>query len=129
METTEGNTTDDLQDGRCTCLESKPTRHQLQKNKIYTEPGSEDPHWLSYDVQYQSPTHRRRDAEHSELLSAQYLARCLEPENVCHSIITRANPKRQMKETLYTRHRNTVEPMMVKRIGKLHSTLTQSLTC
>ena len=27
--------------------------------------------------------------EHSELLSAQYLARCLEPGNVCHSIITR----------------------------------------
>ena len=29
----------------------------------------------------------------------------------------------QMKETLYTRHQNTVEPMMVKRIGKLHSKL------
>ena len=41
--------------------------------------------------------------EHSELLSAQYLARYQEPENVCHSI-TRAITKRQMKETLYTRH-------------------------
>ena len=51
--------------------------------------------------------------EHSELLSAQYLARCLEPGNVCHPITTRAIPERQMKETLYTRHRNTVEPMMV----------------
>ena len=51
--------------------------------------------------------------EHSELLAAQYLARCLEPENVCHPITTRATPERQMKETLYTRHRNTVEPMMV----------------
>ena len=50
---------------------------------------------------------------HSELLSAQYLARCLEPGNVCHPITTRAIPERQMKETLYTRHRNTVEPMMV----------------
>ena len=49
--------------------------------------------------------------EHSELLSAQYLARCLEP--VCHPITTRATPERRMKETLYTRHRNTVEPMMV----------------
>ena len=46
--------------------------------------------------------------EHAELLSAQYLARCLEPGNVCHSITKRANPERQMKETLYTRHRNTV---------------------
>ena len=51
--------------------------------------------------------------EHSELLSAQYLARCLEPGNVCHPITTRAIPERQMKETLYTRYRNTVEPMMV----------------
>ena len=51
--------------------------------------------------------------EHSELLSAQYLVRCLEPGNVCHPITTRAIPERQMKETLYTRHRNTVEPMMV----------------
>ena len=50
--------------------------------------------------------------EHSELLSAQYLNRCLEPENVCHSITTIDRPKRHMKETLFTRHRNTVEPMM-----------------
>ena len=63
--------------------------------------------------------------EHSELLSAQYLARCLEPGNVCHPITTRATPERQMKETLYTRHRNTVEPMIVKNDRK--ATLQQSL--
>ena len=51
--------------------------------------------------------------EHSELLSAQYLARCVEPGNVCHSITTRETSKRRMKETLYTRYRNTVEPMML----------------
>ena len=51
--------------------------------------------------------------EYSELLSAEYLARCLEPGNVCHSITTRETPKRRMKETLFTRHRNTVEPMML----------------
>ena len=51
--------------------------------------------------------------EHSELLYAQYLAICLEPENVFHSNTTRETPKRQMKETLFTRHRNTVEPMML----------------
>ena len=51
--------------------------------------------------------------EHSELLSAQYLARCLEPGSVCHSITTRETPKRRMKETLFSRHRNTVEPMML----------------
>ena len=48
--------------------------------------------------------------EHSELLSAQYLARCLEPENVNNSITTRDPPKSRMKETLFTRHRSTVEP-------------------
>ena len=51
--------------------------------------------------------------EHSELLSAQYLTRCLEPENVNNSITTRDPPKRLMKETLFTRHRSTVEPMMI----------------
>ena len=56
--------------------------------------------------------------EHSELLSGQYLARCLEPGNVCHPITTRSIPERQMKETLYTRHRNTVELMMVKNYRK-----------
>ena len=56
--------------------------------------------------------------EHSELLSAQYLASYLEQENVCHPITTRATPKRQMEETLYTRHRNTVEPMMVEKDRK-----------
>ena len=56
--------------------------------------------------------------EHSELLSAQYLARCLEPENVNNSIATNDTPKRQMKETLFTRHRSTVEPMMITKDGK-----------
>ena len=51
--------------------------------------------------------------EHLELLSAQYLTRCLEPENVNNSIITRDPPKRLMKETLFTRHRSAVEPMMI----------------
>ena len=51
--------------------------------------------------------------EHSELLSAQYLARCLEPENVS-LLHNKGYPKRQMKQTLYTRHRNTVESMMVE---------------
>ena len=51
--------------------------------------------------------------EHSKLLSAQYLARCLEPGNVCHSITTREPHKRRMKQTLFTRRRNIVEPIML----------------
>ena len=46
--------------------------------------------------------------EHAELLSAQYLARCLEPGNVCHSITIKETPKRRMKETLFTRRTNDV---------------------
>ena len=60
-----------------------------------------------------STTYTLKVREHSELLSAQYLARCLEPGSVCHSITTRETPMRVMKETLFTRHRNTVEPMML----------------
>ena len=40
---------------------------------------------------------RLKVREHSELI---FLARCLEPGNVCHSITTRETPKRRMKETL-----------------------------
>ena len=51
--------------------------------------------------------------EHSELLSTQCLARCLEPGNVINSITTMDTPKRRIKQTVFTRHRSTVEPMMV----------------
>ena len=67
--------------------------------------------------------------EHSEILSTQYLARCLEPGNVCHSITTRETPKRRMQETLFTRHRNTVEPMMLadNRKATLHEIHTDAV--
>ena len=51
--------------------------------------------------------------EHSELLSAQYLVRCLEPGNLCHLITTKDTHERQIMESLYTTHRNTVEPRIV----------------
>ena len=57
--------------------------------------------------------------KHSELLSAQYLARCLEPDNVNFSITTREPPKRMMKETLFTRHRSAVEPLMITKDRKI----------
>ena len=56
--------------------------------------------------------------EHSELLSAQYLARCLKPENVNFSITTRESPKRMMKETIFTRHRSAVELLMITKDRK-----------
>ena len=67
--------------------------------------------------------------EHSEPLSAQYLARCLEPGNVNNSITTRNTPKRRMKETVFTRHRSTVEPTMIAKDRKatLHAIHTKAV--
>ena len=74
-----------------------------------------DCHTMSSIDHLHSEAEMLKVKEHLELLSAQYLDICLEPGNVCHSI-TRATPKRQMKdeETLYIRHRNAVEPLMVE---------------
>ena len=103
----------------------KPTRHKLQKYPIYTQ--NEALRIATGCHKMSSVDHLHVEAkmlkvrEHSELLSAQYLARCLEPGNVCHSITTRETPKRRMKETLFTRHRNTVEPMMLVTLQAIHS--------
>ena len=134
MGTTKGNITDDLQGSlqivhqlRRTCLWS-PNLHDTNYRKIqYTQ--SEALRIATGCHKMSSIDHPHTNAEsYSELLSAQYLARWLEPGNVCHPITTRAIPERQMKETLYTRHRNTVGPMMLKNDRKAkHSTLQQSL--
>ena len=66
--------------------------------------------------------------DHSEILSAQCLDRCLDPANISKSITTRDTPKRRMKKTLFTRHRSAVKPMMIANDRK-HSkqfTLAQS---
>ena len=50
--------------------------------------------------------------DHLNLLSAQYLVHCLDTENVCHHITTLDHPPREMKETLFTRHKQTVLPLL-----------------
>ena len=50
--------------------------------------------------------------QHSDLLSAQYLVQCLDPDYVCRNITTMDDPPRQMKHTLHTRHYPTAQPMM-----------------
>ena len=50
--------------------------------------------------------------QHSDLLSAQYLVQCLDPDHVCHNITTMDDPPRQMKHTLHTRHYPTVQPLL-----------------
>ena len=50
--------------------------------------------------------------DHLNLLSVQYLVYCLDTENVCHHITLMDHPPREMKETLFTRHSQTVLPLM-----------------
>ena len=124
--TTERNLTNDIQGDweidhtLCsTRLENKPTRHQLQKYPIHAKWGSEDIHRMSQNVDHlHAEANMLKVKEHSELLSAQYLARCLEPESVNFSITTREPPKGIMKETLFTRHRSNVELLMIAKDRK-----------
>ena len=112
--TTEGDITDDLQGSWeidhqlcCTGLEYKPAQHKLQKHPIFNEAQriATGCHKMSSVDHLHVEAKMLKVREYSELLIAQYLARCLEPGNVCHSIPTRETPKRWMKETLFTRHR------------------------
>ena len=50
--------------------------------------------------------------EHSDILSAQYLVKCLDHENVCHNITTLDQPPRMMKHTLYSKHHTTIAPLL-----------------
>ena len=50
--------------------------------------------------------------DHLNLLSVQYLVHCLDTENVCHHITKLDHPPREMKETLFTRHNQTVLPLL-----------------
>ena len=97
-------------------------RHQLQRNIQYTQNEamriSTACHKMSSVDHIHAEANVMKVREHSELLSTQYLARCLEPENVNNSITRRDTPKRRMKETLFTRHRSTVEPMMIAKDRK-----------
>ena len=113
MGTTKGNITDDKAVGRSIINYAapvwSPNLHDTNYIKIqYTQNESlriaTGCHKKSSIDHLHTEEEMLKVKEHSELLSAQYLARCLEPGNLCHPITTRATPERQMKETLYTRH-------------------------
>ena len=66
--------------------------------------------------------------QHSDLLSAQYLVQCLDPDHVWHNITTMDDPPRQMKHTLHTRHYPTVKPMLATtKKEKLQAVLTEAV--
>ena len=50
--------------------------------------------------------------DHLNLLSSQYLVQCLDTDNVCHHITKIDLPPREMKERIFTRHYQTVLPLL-----------------
>ena len=67
-------------------------------------------------------------AQHLRLLSAQYLARALQPSHPSHEWVTSTGPQRAMKETLRSRCWEDVEPFVVAGTipqGELKNTLSQ----
>ena len=49
---------------------------------------------------------------HMNLFSAQYLVPCLDTENICHHITKMDLPLREMNETIFTRHYQSVLPLL-----------------
>ena len=62
--------------------------------------------------------------DHLNLLSAQYLVQCLDTENVCHHITKMDLPPREMKETIFSRHNQTVLPLLANNRKTLQALYT-----
>ena len=60
----------------------------------------------------QSETKMLQVEVHRNLLSVQYLVHCLDTKNVSHHVATMDHPPRAMKETFFTRHNQTVLPLI-----------------
>ena len=59
---------------------------------------------------------------HLNLLSMQYLVSCLDTENVCHHMAKMDLPPRKMKNTIFTRHNQTMLPLLANnRKDTLHA--------
>ena len=50
--------------------------------------------------------------DHSDMLSVQYLVKCLEEYHVCHGITSQEPRHRPMKETRYSRYPSTILPRL-----------------
>ena len=69
-------------------------------------------HKMSSIDHIHSETKMLQVEDHLNLLSAQYLVQYLDTENVCHHITKMDLPPREMKETIFTRHYQTVLPLL-----------------
>ena len=70
------------------------------------------PHKMSSIDHLHSETTMLHVDDHPNLPSAQYLVQCLDTENGCHHITKMELPPREMKETIFTRHYQTVLPLL-----------------
>ena len=86
---------------------SKIQRAQNEALRIIT--GS---HKMTSIDHLHSETEMLQVEDHLNLLSAQYLVQCLDTENVCHHITKIDLITREMKETIFTRHNQTVLPLL-----------------
>ena len=55
-------------------------------------------------------------------IPTQYLVQCLDTDNVCHHITKMDLPPREMKETIFTRHNQTVLPLVANNRKDRHFT-------
>ena len=69
-------------------------------------------HKMSSIKNIHSETEMLRVEDHLNLLSAQYLVPGVDTEIVCHHITKMDEPPREMKETIFTRHKQTVLPLL-----------------
>ena len=65
-------------------------------------------HKMSSIDHIHSETKMLQVEDHLNLLSVQYLVQCLDTEDVCHHITKMDLPPRELKETIFTRHYQTV---------------------
>ena len=59
-----------------------------------------------------SETEMLQVEEHLNFLTAQYLTHCLDTEYACYHINKMEHPPREMKETIFTKHNQTVLPLL-----------------
>ena len=79
-----------------------------------------------------SETEMLKVEDHLNLLSAQYLVHFLDAEKVCHHITKMDQPPREMKETIFTRHNQTVLPLLANNnkdtLQALHTSFVNRVT-
>ena len=94
---------------------SKTNIGKIQRTHYDTSRIITGSHKMSSIDHIHSETKMIQAEDQLNLLSAQYLVQCLDTENVCHHITKMDLPPREMKETIFTGHYQTVLPLLANR--------------